>query len=205
MSDSSGPVQLRAIATRDAIIRAAAAIFDAQGYAATGVDQIIKAAGITKGGLYFHFRSKAAIAEALVRQVEETWEGLRERVEADAAVHGWSHLEQLHQVALAVAEESRTSIATSGAIRLSDEWNAIATELPVPLRTWVHFTVRQLELAQAAGEAAASLDILAAARVIVSSIYGIDRVSRRPGEDRSKLADRIEEWWTLLLPGLTST
>lgn len=203
MSASHEPIQPRAIATRDAIIHAAAQIFDAQGYAATGVDQIIKAVGITKGGLYFHFRSKAAIAEALVEQVEQTWQGIRERVGAEAGERGWGHLEQLHQVALAVGEESSSSIATSAAQRLSDEWSAIATPLPLPLRTWGTYTLDKLREASAAGETRPGLDLKAATRVILSSIYGIDRVTRRPGERRDQITARIEEWWALLLPGLT--
>ena len=53
-------------ATRRRIVAAAGARFRTQGYAATGVDEVMEAAGLTPGGFYAHFRSKRALlAEAL--------------------------------------------------------------------------------------------------------------------------------------------
>jgi len=48
----------RAARTRDAIIDAAADVFDRYGYQAGGLALIIKQAGVTTGAFYFHFTSK---------------------------------------------------------------------------------------------------------------------------------------------------
>jgi len=47
--------------TRERIREAAARLFRRKGYAATGVDTIMAAAGMTAGGFYGHYRSKEAL------------------------------------------------------------------------------------------------------------------------------------------------
>jgi len=52
--------------TSERILRAAGRLFRKQGYAATGVDAVMKSADLTAGGFYSHFRSKEdLLAEAL--------------------------------------------------------------------------------------------------------------------------------------------
>ena len=51
---------------RAAILQAARRLFNRKGYAQTRMDQVAEAAGLTKGGLYFHFKNKKALYEALI-------------------------------------------------------------------------------------------------------------------------------------------
>jgi AcrR family transcriptional regulator len=56
----------RAAATRKAIIDAARRLFVKQGYARTGTEEIVAAAGVgTRGALYHHFADKEALFEAV--------------------------------------------------------------------------------------------------------------------------------------------
>src|SRR5438309_7893893 len=48
------------------IARVAARLFATQGYDATPVRTIVEAAGVTKPTLYYHFRSKEGLAQALL-------------------------------------------------------------------------------------------------------------------------------------------
>ncbi len=52
-------------ATRARIVDAAYQLFMQQGYHATSMRQIVETAGVTMGGIYNHFASKAAIWEAV--------------------------------------------------------------------------------------------------------------------------------------------
>jgi TetR/AcrR family transcriptional regulator, cholesterol catabolism regulator len=54
------------ISRRDIILREAAALFAAQGVAATTVRQIADEAGVLSGSLYHHFQSKEVIAQDIV-------------------------------------------------------------------------------------------------------------------------------------------
>ncbi|MCB5165613.1 TetR/AcrR family transcriptional regulator [Streptomyces bambusae] len=59
--------QERAARSRSSLVRAAAEQFDRDGYAGASLSRICRAAGISSGGLTFHFSSK----EELARAVEE--------------------------------------------------------------------------------------------------------------------------------------
>ena len=47
--------------TRQKILQAAAQLFAARGYDATSIDAVMRACGLTRGGFYAHFRSKAQL------------------------------------------------------------------------------------------------------------------------------------------------
>lgn len=55
--------------TRTAILTAARALFGAQGFAATPMDQIAQAGGVAKGAVYHHFPSKELVFEAVFEEV----------------------------------------------------------------------------------------------------------------------------------------
>jgi TetR/AcrR family acrAB operon transcriptional repressor len=53
--------------TRQAILKAALAEFSRRGYSATTLDGVARAAGVTRGAVYWHFANKAALYEELLR------------------------------------------------------------------------------------------------------------------------------------------
>ena len=57
---------------RAQILEAARACFIRNGYGHTRVDDIAKEAGLSKGGVYFHFSSKREIFDALLEQQQAT-------------------------------------------------------------------------------------------------------------------------------------
>ena len=63
----------RSDTTRDQILRAAAHQFAQRPYYAVGLDDILADAQLTKGAMYFHFRSKHALALAIVDEQTEKY------------------------------------------------------------------------------------------------------------------------------------
>lgn len=62
----------RSDATTSALVAAGLRLFGRDGYAATSIDAVAAAAGVTKGAAYHHFDGKAGLFRAvLVRQEEE--------------------------------------------------------------------------------------------------------------------------------------
>ena len=55
---------------RERLLAHARALFAGRGYAAVGTEEIVRAAGVTRGALYHQFRDKAALFEAVVEEVE---------------------------------------------------------------------------------------------------------------------------------------
>jgi AcrR family transcriptional regulator len=60
----------RSRATREKLLSAAHALFAQRGYAAVGTEEIVRAAGVTRGALYHQFRDKEQLFEAVFEQVE---------------------------------------------------------------------------------------------------------------------------------------
>jgi AcrR family transcriptional regulator len=76
----------RSRATRAKLIDAARELFAARGYAAVGTEEVVRAAGVTRGALYHQFADKAALFEAVVEQVEaETTQRIAEGSLAEGA------------------------------------------------------------------------------------------------------------------------
>ncbi len=57
-------------ASTERLLEAAQGLFVSQGYRQTNLDQIASAAGLTKGAVYFYFRSKETVLLELLKQVQ---------------------------------------------------------------------------------------------------------------------------------------
>jgi AcrR family transcriptional regulator len=76
----------RSRATRAKLVDASRALFATRGYAAVGTEEVVRAAGVTRGALYHQFADKAALFEAVVEEVEsETTQRIAEGALAAAS------------------------------------------------------------------------------------------------------------------------
>ena len=73
---------LRSEATRQRLVAAARELFGARGYAGVGTEEIVRAAGVSRGALYHQFRDKADLFAAVAEQIEAEIAG---RIAADAS------------------------------------------------------------------------------------------------------------------------
>ena len=68
--DVKSPQAGRSQATREKLLAVARALFAHRGYADVSTEQIVRAAGVTRGALYHHFADKRALFEAVHERVE---------------------------------------------------------------------------------------------------------------------------------------
>ncbi len=71
--------------TRARLLEAAGALVKQKGFAATGVDGLMAAAGLTSGAFYSHFRSKNQLLEAIIQNELERSLALFSRLSPDTA------------------------------------------------------------------------------------------------------------------------
>jgi AcrR family transcriptional regulator len=78
--------------TRAALTSAARRLFADRGYAGVGTEEIVRAAGVTRGALYHHFSGKPDLLEAVYEQIEGE---ITQKI-ATGALAGSDPLEALH-------------------------------------------------------------------------------------------------------------
>jgi AcrR family transcriptional regulator len=69
--------------TRERLVEVATSLFGEHGFEGTSIEGVLQTAGVSRGSLYHHFRSKGALFEAVVEALEKT---VGERVAEAAAV-----------------------------------------------------------------------------------------------------------------------
>ena len=82
----------RSEATRGALIGTARRLFADRGYAEVGTEEIVRAAGVTRGALYHHFDGKRELFAAVYEEVERQ---LVERIAASAMASAGDPMEAL--------------------------------------------------------------------------------------------------------------
>jgi len=117
-------------ATIAALIAAARKLFTERGYAAVGTEEIVQAAGVTRGALYHHFRDKEELFQAVLVQVsaETTTRIARE---ASAVDDPWEELVtgiDAFLDACTTPEMQRIVLIDGPAVLGWDLWRAIDAE-----------------------------------------------------------------------------
>lgn len=175
--------------TRRRIVRAAAELFGAHGYRGTSLTDVIDAAGSTKGGFYFHFRSKADLGLAVVAET-------REQFRADVLAATGEQIrgsDQIVAMVRAIAAACRAKPAASHIGRLCMELREEPEIAPSDLEMhglWVLIVRDLLERAQREGDLDPGVDTLAAATYAVGAYVGVEALM---ADSPELLYDRIDD------------
>jgi len=115
-------------ATRAALTAVARDLFAARGYAAVGTEEIVRAAGVTRGALYHHFAGKKELFQAVYEEVERQ---LVERIAASATASVGDPLQALRagaQAFLAACEDpavQRVALVDAPSVLGWEQWREI--------------------------------------------------------------------------------
>ena len=122
----------RSESTRTALVAAARELFAERGYAGVGTEEIVRAAGLTRGALYHHFAGKRELFEAVYELVEAE---LAERIAGGALeANAESPLEamragaEMFLRACTEPEAQRIALLDGPAVLGWDRWREIAAE-----------------------------------------------------------------------------
>lgn len=117
-------------ATRARLVQAARELFAARGYAAVATNEIVAAAGVTRGALYHHFRDKRDLFRAVFEAVEQDFVA-RVGERAEAQPDAFARLVVAVDAALedsAGDPEVRIALIEAPAVLGFAQWRAIVSE-----------------------------------------------------------------------------
>lgn len=163
--------------TRRRILEVAAESFAERGYAGTSLSDVLKASGVTKGGFYFHFPSKEALAMAALRAKQERWTSA---VMAAVLRHPRA-VDQLDAMVDALCDQHEQDPACRAISRLStelgDEHPELRPELRTQLTTWMDLVAALIRRGQDEGDIRPEVEPQTAAEVAVESFIGLETVA----------------------------
>jgi AcrR family transcriptional regulator len=185
--------QVRAENTRNAILDAAAAKFDEFGFLGASLSDILSAAGVTKGALYFHFASKEELANALIEEQFAVWEPL-----ANVDKPGVQTVIDLTQD---MAYNLENNIRVRASIRLVIEQGSFISPAPTAYKQWIDVVHACLLAAKASGDLRQDVNPFDVAQLVIGSFTGI-QLSSQVLTGRVDLYERLTFMWSTLLPAI---
>lgn len=186
----------RADATRRQIVRAAAHQFARRAYHEVGLDDILADAGLTKGAMYFHFKSKYALAVAIIDQ--QTSEG-SVAVE-ELLTRGLSGLETLIDFSFLIAVQDIRTDSVRAGLNLIESVGLSEGLQDKLLGNWAKALAGVVEQAIAEGDIDEQWDPQDVGRFIVSLHMGLRKTSDLDQPERFLLD--LEKSWALMLVGV---
>lgn len=94
--------------TRSSILDAAERVFHAQGVAGTSLQEVAQAAGVTRGAVYWHFKDKADLFNAMMDRVCLPFEESTDVMDGAEPLRAWQALrDHLAEVLQRVAADER--------------------------------------------------------------------------------------------------
>lgn len=162
--------------TRQTLLDAALRVFSRQGFAATRLDDVANEAGVTRGAIYWHFKSKADLYNTLVAEVSQRSE---EVINRERAAAGGSTLDVLRRIMVGLLE----FVEEDEQFRAVMELTILKTEITPELEEGIRLKLeglhavqetlkRAIRLGQQAGEIRAELDPVDGARAYMAYLNG---------------------------------
>jgi AcrR family transcriptional regulator len=179
----------RAERSRRAILDAAAPIFAEHGYSGASLNRIILASGLTKGGFYFHFPSKQALALAVLADRTVRWYSI---VMAEVSQHPRA-VDRLFAFPKVMARGTIQQLAPGNLRKLIDELSGdpdLRDEVCGSVAQAIEVVAGQFREAQAEGDIRPDIDPKTMAEIAVGAFTGMQTITEQLGDD--ELERRIE-------------
>jgi AcrR family transcriptional regulator len=189
--------QARSEYTRLHLIRSAAELFDRNGFAGATLDDVSRAAGVTKGAFYFHFASKKELGAAIQAEACGMLRSFAEKLTATEAGAVQSLIDITHMMAHWLDSEPviRASLRTA---RECGDRGRPFVDFYLELLSTVDSTLLR---AERAGELGENVVVDVVSTIVVTTCVGIEVLwwaGIRGGDRRASLGNT----WSLMLPGI---
>lgn len=185
--------------TRRQILRAASHQFARRAYHDVGLDEILTEAELTKGAMYFHFRSKRALAVAII----ETETAAGAVALEDLLARNLSGLETLIDFSYLIAAQDIQKDGVRAGLNLLESVGRSEGLQERLLDEWVQALALVVKKAIADGDVDKRCSPEDVGRLIVSLHMGLRQTSNLDQPERFLLD--LEKSWCMVLTGVLQT
>jgi TetR/AcrR family transcriptional repressor of nem operon len=161
--------------TRQLIVGHATIIIHQKGYGKTTIEDVIAAAGITKGSFYFHFASKEELGYAVVENVSSYITARVEKALEDPDLTPYQRIEAILkeiQSIVGAADCSRGCILGNLGLEMSHTNVGFSNRIAQIFKAWASLIESELEEMKRVGQLASDFDCVAYANFAISSLEG---------------------------------
>lgn len=191
-------VDRRADTTRRQILRAASHQFAHKAYGLVSLDDILAEAEVTKGAMYFHFRSKHALAVAII----EHRAAVARHAADELVARKLSGLETLIDFSYLMAVDDIGDVSTRAGLNLLESIGRTDGLQASVLGEWVTTFAEIGRRAVGEGDVVEERDPDDIARLLVSMYLGLRQTSNFAEPER--FLHDLEMGWALVLPGFAN-
>jgi AcrR family transcriptional regulator len=191
-------LERRADTTRLQILLAASHQFARKSYSQVSLDDILAQAEVTKGAMYFHFRSKHELAVAIIEhQTHLTHEAMSEVLSRRLA-----GLETLIDLSCLIVGKDIGDDVCRAALNLLESIGRTDGVQARVLGEWISAFAEVIRRAIAEGDVVADHEPEDISRVLISAFMGLRQTSD-VGDPRRYFTD-LQKTWALTLPGFAN-
>ncbi|MEV3859258.1 ScbR family autoregulator-binding transcription factor [Streptomyces sp. NPDC050095] len=184
--------QERAARTREALIKAAAEVFDRDGFAEASLATISSLAGVSSGALHFHFATKAMLADAVQEAAQLRLDSITEQSSAAQL----RSLQSLVDASHGLMRELSTDVVLRAGFSMSGT-NVRPPEQDLRGR-WQWWVTQAIERADMKGELSEKVAPEHAMTAVVAATVGFETLGGTAPHWLSRSV--ITRFWDLLLP-----
>ncbi len=185
----------RADSTRQQILRAAARQFARLPYHQVGLDDVLAEAELTKGAMYFHFRSKHALALAIIEdQITRSDAAI-----TDLLARKLSGLETLIDFSYQLAVRDISEDISRAALHLVESIGRVEGLQTKLHQHWIDNLTVAVQRGIGEGDVVEHCDAHDVGRLVASSYMGLRQTAEL--DDPGGFLTDFEKMWALMLPG----
>lgn len=193
----------RGIKTRRRIVGHATLLMYEKGYSKTTIDDVIAAAGVTKGSFYFHFSSKEELGYAVIENASNHILGSLKKALDRPDLTPYQRIEAMLLETRGIVEAadcSRGCIMGNLALETSHINDGFRERIAQTFRSWSELIASELEKMKTAGELPPDFDCSEYADFAISALEGgimISKVTLDPAPMRNCIAMILEQFANL--------
>jgi TetR/AcrR family transcriptional repressor of nem operon len=185
----------RADSTRQQILRAAARQFARLPYHQVGLDDVLAEAELTKGAMYFHFRSKHALALAIIEdQITRSDASI-----TDLLARKLSGLETLIDFSYQLAVRDISEDISRAALHLVESIGRVEGLQTKLHHRWIDNLTVAVQRGIGEGDVIEDTDARDVGRLLASAYMGLRQTSDL--DEPGPFLTDFEKLWALMLPG----